>query len=203
MVEDQRIERIQYSKGGSKLRNLGESHEIETAMAMFCAYAEGRPITTVKGVTLDRLADHFKLAASPAPDQLPVTADEQEALRRQFGDPLFSLFTGGAIPFVLFHWALLNHAIKQAVSKVLRVGPTETIRFRSVTDIYRLMDELSQHEIFARCRRGLEMGVRSLHLYNVDESSLRAAYQRDTHLELLEEAARRGFLNHFESVDQS
>ena len=198
-----RVDRISYAKGGAKVQNLASSPEIETAVACFCDFARGKTVKAVLGAGLPAMANHFGLddgeivAGQPS---FPANPEEQEDLRLRLGEPLFSLFVGGAIPFVLFNWAVLNHEIKRAVAKTVGCKATDVVRLRGVDDVRILLRELSANPFLGRRTRGLEIGIRSLHLNTVDESSLRTAYQRDTLPDLLAVARERGFWDQFEAV---
>ena len=64
--------------------------------------------------------------------------------------------------------------------------------------MYKLLEALQSQPLLSRRGRSLELGVRSLHLNTVDESSMRSAYQRDTYGTLMSQAKELGFLTHFE-----
>lgn len=198
-----RVVHVSYAKGGAKVQNLASSPEVETAVACFCDFARGKTVKAVLGAGLPALADHFGLDDSEivaGQPSFPTNPAEQEDLLLRLGEPLFSLFVGGAIPFVLFNWAVLNHEIKRAVTKTVGGKTTDPVRLRGVDDVRALMKQLSAHPLLGRRARGLEIGIRSLHLNTVDESSLRTAYQRDTLPDLLAAARERGFWDQFEAV---
>jgi hypothetical protein len=208
-VKDDRIERACYSRGSHKIQYESATREVQMAIELYCAFAAGKSLDQVTRAGLSEIAaanGHADVdlsfvgerLATLSPDQM--TPEGMEPLRREVGEVVFALLFGGAVPFVLFNWAALNLEIKRIVERVLGMGPRERVRFRDVREVYALLEALNQQPALSRRGRGLELGVRSLHLNTVDESSLRSAYQRDTYAGLLAEAKERGFVNHFEAA---
>jgi hypothetical protein len=209
-VKDDRIERASYSRGSHKIQYESATREVQTAIELYCAFATGKSLEQVTGAgLLEIAAAHGHGAAGldlkSVRERLatlgpggPEGPEAMEPLRRELGDVVFSLLFGGAVPFVLFNWAAVNLQLKRIVESVLGVGPRDRIHFRDVREMYALLEALHGQPMLSRRGRGLELGVRSLHLNKVDESSLRSAYQRDTYDFFLAEAEERGFLSHFE-----
>ncbi|MEX0729537.1 MAG: hypothetical protein WED00_03550 [Aquisalimonadaceae bacterium] len=196
------VRRIRYARGSAKVQSQSAAPEVETAMALFCRFAEGRLARVVLEANLDDLAQECAPEngeEAGRPQSFPVTPDELLALRLRFQEPLSSLYLGGAIPFILFRWALLNLEIKQAVYRVMNTPDSAPVRLDSVESLNALMRELSANPALSRRIRGLELGVRSLNRHTVDESILRSGYQRETYADLLALAARRGFAGQFEA----
>ncbi len=193
-----------YSEGSGKIQNDRSSREVEAAVRFFCGYLSGRPLEEIAQARLPDLVAHGgqdPTVLEQAGDLSPTASEEElHEVRERVGAGPFSLLVGGAIPFVLFNWALLNHQVKQAVQRVLGTRPGEVVRFRGVDDVYALVDELRQNPILASWGRSLELGVRAMDLNTVDESSMRSAYQRGTYLHFLKEAEKRGFRANFRVV---
>jgi hypothetical protein len=204
--ENERIERACYTSGSHKIQYESSSREVQTAIEMYCEFAAGKTLAQVTRAGLADLAadqGHGVLDMKSVDEQLSKkNADDADMapLRRELGEEVFSLLVGGAVPFVLFSWAALNVQLKRIVRRVLGVGPRDRIRFRDGREMYALLEALHDHPLLDRLGRSLELGVRSLHLNTVDESSMRSAYQRDTYDTFLAEAKERGFLSHFEVV---
>lgn len=206
-VKDDRIERACYSRGSHKIQYESATREVQTAIELYCAFATGKSLEQVTraglleiaaangqgaaGADLKSIRERLVTLGSQSPEGM-------EPLRRELGDVVFSLLFGGAVPFVLFNWAAVNLQLKRIVESVLGVGPRDRVHFRDVREMYALLEALHGQPLLSRRGRGLELGVRSLHLNKVDESSLRSAYQRDTYDIFLAEAEERGFLSHFE-----
>jgi len=204
--DDGRIARACYSRGSHKIQYESASGEVQAAIELYCAFAVGKTLEQVTGVGLAEFAaehgyNNLDLkSVNKRLSTMNTTDEDMEPLRGELGEEVFSLLFGGAVPFVLFSWAALNINIKRTVARVLGVGPRERIRFRDTHEMYALLDALRDHPVLGRRARSLEIGVRSLHLSTVDESSMRSAYQRDTYATYLAEAKERGFLSHFEVV---
>lgn len=203
-VRGDRVGGACYSEGSGKIQNDRSSRDVEAAVKLFCGYLSGRPLDTLANTHLADLLEasgHDRtLLDSVRRPTASSTGGELEDLRRTFGDAAVSLLVGGAIPYVLFNWALLNFEIKRAVTKVLGIAPGEPVRFREVDEMYALLGELREQPVLAGWGRSLELGVRALHLNTVDESSMRSAYQRGTYLHFLQEAERHGFLGNFQII---
>jgi hypothetical protein len=202
--DDDVIERACYSRGSLKIQYESASREVQTAIELYCAFATGKTVDQVMRAGLSEIAaehGHGALDLRSLSERVSgMNADDMEPLRRELGDVVFSLLFGGAVPFVLFSWAALNLAVKRIVERVLGVGPRDRIRFRDTREMYALLAALHDHPVLDQRGRSLELGVRSLHLNTVDESSMRSAYQRDTYADFLVGAKERGFLPHFEAV---
>ena len=202
--DDDQIERACYSRGSSKIQYESASREVQTAIELFCAFATGKNLEQVMRAGLVEIAaehGHGNLDLKSVDERLAaMNGDDMEPLRRELGEVVFPLLVGGAIPFVLFRWATLNMKIKRTIKRVLGMGPRDRIRFRDAREMYALLEALHEHPVLDKRGRSLELGVRSLHLNTVDESSMRSAYQRDTYAAFLAEAQERGFLNHIEAA---
>jgi hypothetical protein len=202
--DDDLIERACYSRGSHKIQYESASREVQTAIELYCSFATGKTLEQVMRAGLsDIAAEHgfSNLNLKSMDERLSgMNADDMEPLRRELGEVVFSLLFGGAVPFVLISWAALNLAVKRTVERVLGVGPRDRIRFQGTREMYALLEALHEHPVLDLRGRSLELGVRSLHLNTVDESSMRSAYQRDTYAGFLAGAKERGFLSHFEQV---
>ncbi len=206
-VKDHRIERACYSRGSSKIQYESATREVQTAIELYCAFAAGKSLEQVTHAGLPEIAaahGHADVDLKSLSERVATLSSDQMApedmapLRGELGEVVFSLLFGGAVPFVLFNWAAVNLQLKRTVETVLGVGPRDRVLFRDVREMYALLEALHGQAILSRRGRALELGVRSLHLNTVDESSLRSAYQRDTYDTFLAEAEARGFLSHFE-----
>lgn len=204
--DDDRIDRACYTSGSHKIQYESASREVQTAVELYCSFATGKTLGQVMRAGLVDLAaenGHGVLDMKSVDEQLAqknAGDADMEPLRHELGDRVFSLLVGGAVPFVLFNWAALNVQLKRIVRRVLGVGPRDRIRFRDAREMYALLEALHEHPILDQRGRSLELGVRSLHLNTVDESSIRSAYQRYTYATLMAEAKERGFLPHFEAA---
>lgn len=192
-VEGDRVTSARYTRGSAKFNGGGDL--VEQAVAHFCAYMAGRAIRDVEGISPEALAREGAgpaVAAGILPGQ--AVGGGSDAGENE----LFSMLrVGGALPFILFNWAWVNHQLKRAVAEVTGTDHGGIVRLRDPADVERLLDVLSRMPAFSRQRRGIEIGIRSLDMNTVDESSLRSAYQRASLQTLYELARLRGFADEF------
>ncbi len=202
-VDSDRVGDARYTHGSMKFNGGYGADAVEQAVAYFCSFMVGRALGDVESISPElliqertRLAtEDAKRSAQSVPGQDADCKGEQGE-----GSELFRILqTAGALPFVLFNWARANYQLKRVIAEITGTRRGDVVRLRKSADVARLLTQLEHVPIFAQQRRGLEIGIRSLDMNTVDESSLRSAYQRASLETLHALAQHRGFADEFSS----
>ena len=181
-IRDDTVNDIRFAKGSAKFSQSSSGNHVENAVELFCAFANKKNINEVSGVTFSRLCDYFKCIGNSYPETDALTSD---------------LYGGGAIPFMLFRWALVNYSLKISISRILGIAPDDQVVFDDAAQVYEILREIEAAPPFGQDRRAMELAIRALHMKTVDESTLRTLYQRALQPGLLKEAGIRGFNSNF------
>lgn len=196
-VERGRVGSVRYARGSAKLSGRGDSDEVESAVARFCSFIEGREIREVEDITPEKLVADAATTPSGDPAHRSGSTGDNGDPTRAAGTPLDVLRATGMLPFILFNWAWSNYQLKRLVAEVLPMRRGDVVRLSGPADVDSLLRGLAGIPAFARQRRGLEIGIRSLNMNKIDEASFRSAYQRASLEHLRGLARRRGFADEF------